>query len=113
MDASHLTQTFVLIAVAIVIGRFFFTTLGRAGDGMAALFVPPDRSLGWPRGVQESDEPWGWRVPASALEEHGGAEEWDQADGPGGTAVGSEPRRGSFVVALTPVAPIRLIVRPH
>ena len=41
-------------------------SVGQAADGMATLFVPPDRALGWPRGVQEIDDPWAWQVPRPA-----------------------------------------------
>jgi hypothetical protein len=40
--------------------------LGLASDLMASLFVPPDRALGWPHGVQEQDTPWTWRLPPAA-----------------------------------------------
>jgi hypothetical protein len=51
----------------IVLGLFFAAprlavSAGRVGDVVAQLFVPPNRGLGWPHGVQESDEPWGWHV---------------------------------------------------
>jgi hypothetical protein len=89
--------------------------MSRAGDGMATLFVPPDRSLGWPRGVQEDDEPWGWRpgledpdLPVAV----GGA----PGDGPSGDPTDAGdlwPAAGSLVVPLARVRPVRLIVRPH
>jgi len=68
VDAAHLTQLFAVGAVAIAIMRYLLTTLDRAEAGFASLFVPPDRTLGWPRGVQESDAPWGWRPPLETIE---------------------------------------------
>jgi len=68
MDASRLTVVFAIMIGAYGFGRFVFGPVSRSGDVMAALFVPPDRSLGWPRGVQERDDPWGWRAaPAAEL----------------------------------------------
>jgi hypothetical protein len=63
MDAAHLTQLLALAAGVFAIVRFVLGTLDRAEAGFASLFVPPDRTLGWPRGVQESDAPWGWQPP--------------------------------------------------
>jgi hypothetical protein len=56
-----------VLAVLAVAGRMM-TSLGRASDVMASLFVPPDRALGWPHGVQEQDAPWSWRMSAPAAE---------------------------------------------
>jgi hypothetical protein len=54
----------IVIVAAVVaasgVGRAL-TVLGRSSDVMASLFVPPDRSLGWPHGVQEQDVAWSWR----------------------------------------------------
>ena len=66
MDASRLTLAFAILIGAYGLGRFVFGSASRAGDGMAALFVPPDRTLGWPRGVQERDDPWGWHAAPTA-----------------------------------------------
>jgi len=60
MDSPNLLVPLVITVLAILTPRVLFQTVGRASDGIAQLFVPPDRSLGWPHGVQESDEPWGW-----------------------------------------------------
>src|SRR5689334_22135263 len=66
MDAPSLVVV-ALVVLGLIFGpRFVLESVGRTGDGLAALFVPPDRSLGWPRGVQEADEPWGWHVIAGA-----------------------------------------------
>ncbi|HEY7970713.1 MAG TPA: hypothetical protein VID95_12015 [Candidatus Limnocylindrales bacterium] len=65
MDAPSLvTLAAVVVAAVVIVPRVVLESAGRASDGIAALFVPPDRALGWPRGVQEGDDPWGWRSPA-------------------------------------------------
>ena len=112
MDAGQILQLFVLLAVVSAIGQLVIGSAGRASDGLANLFVPPDRGLGWPRGVQESDEPWGWRTPSLATAEAAMDDPGDDAppDEPGAW---SEPRRGGLVVPPTRVKPIRLVVRPH
>jgi len=62
MDAPSLL-TFAIVALGIwFVPRLLFESVGRASDGISQLFVPPDRSLGWPHGVQESDAPWGWKA---------------------------------------------------
>ena len=113
MDASRLALTFAVLLIGFGIGRFVLTTAGRAGDGMATLFVPPDLTLGWPLGVQESDDPWAWKTPptkASAAAD-------DDAGGPAGSLsdpkLWVDPPRGSFVVPVDRVAPVRHGVRPH
>lgn len=111
MDAAQLTKLFALVIVLIGLGRFVLTSLDRAEHGFASLFVPPDRSLGWPHGVQESDEPWAWRAPATVedpgLAPPGGpGQRIDPEPSP------AEPRR-SLVVPVHPVAPIRFSLRPH
>ncbi|HEX2756584.1 MAG TPA: hypothetical protein VHM48_14040 [Candidatus Limnocylindrales bacterium] len=113
MDAADLAAGSALAAIAVAIGWFILGSLGRAADSMATLFVPPDRTLGWPRGVQESDEPWGWRAAARSADDPTGPDGLDDEDWPTGLHVGPEPPRGTFVVAVMPVAPIRLVVRPH
>jgi hypothetical protein len=119
MDASRLTMTLAVLLVGAGLGRFILSTMGRAGDAMATLFVPPDQALGWPHGVQEGDEPWGWRGSASAPGPGADAGRDDGA-GPGGgggrsdeAREGRDPRSGSFVVPVDRVAPVRLGVRPH
>jgi hypothetical protein len=113
MDASRLALTVAVLLIAFGIGRFVLATAGRAGDGMATLFVPPDRTLGWPLGVQESDEPWAWQAPppnaaAPAPDDDGGLD-----DPPGEPALWIDPPRGSFVVPVDRVTPVRHGVRPH
>jgi hypothetical protein len=63
VDPWILAVWIALVAAGLWLGRRAFGALGGSSDVMASLFVPPDRRLGWPRGVQESDEPWGWRSP--------------------------------------------------
>jgi hypothetical protein len=63
MDAVPLTQLFATGALLFLVVRFALHSLSQAEAGFASLFVPPDRTLPWPRGVQESDAPWGWRPP--------------------------------------------------
>jgi len=113
MDASRLTMTFAVLLVGLGLGRFVVSSLGQAGDVMASLFVPPDRALGWPHGVQESDEPWGWRRPATGSPARTNDRDADDGDGPTDTSNWTEPPRGTFVVPVDRVAPIHLGVRPH
>ena len=58
-----------LIGAVIVVGvllapRVILELVGRAGQGVARLFLPPEGMSGWPKGVQEDDRHWGWRSPA-------------------------------------------------
>src|SRR5215216_4472951 len=112
MDAAHLSELFLFVAVLIGFGRFLIGSLNQAENGFASLFVPPDRTLGWPRGVQESDDPWGWR-PGSPTEV------FASPDLPDVETVRTVPddwmvyRAGSFVIPVRRVAPIRLELRPH
>jgi hypothetical protein len=64
MDTPNLLIPVVAGLLLVLMPRLILQSVGRVSEGMATLFVPPDRTLGWPRGVQESDEPWAWRVPA-------------------------------------------------
>lgn len=67
MDAPSLVTLAAVVAAAVVIvPRLVLESAGRASDGIAQLFVPPDRSLGWPHGVQEGDDPWGWHSASEA-----------------------------------------------
>ena len=63
MELSTLAIWIAIVAGLIGLARRVLGAMGSSSDVMASLFVPPDRSLGWPRGVQESDEPWAWRTP--------------------------------------------------
>jgi hypothetical protein len=107
MDPGQVV-TLAIMAVAIVYGsRLVLGSVGAAGDVVAQLFVPPDQSLGWPRGVQEGDAPWGWRAPAFALDPD---ETLDPGEGPGGGIADLDElttpiRAGSFVVPVQRVRP--------
>jgi hypothetical protein len=57
----------VILTCLLLVGWWAIGDLGRSSDVMASLFVPPDLRLGWPHGVQESDEPWGWRDTTADL----------------------------------------------
>ena len=112
MDASRLTVVFAILIGAYGFGRLVFGPVSRTGDIMAALFVPPDRTLGWPRGVQERDDPWAWR-PGLATEQP-----TDDTAGPGAGAdlgaVLSLPAaaRGGYVEPPRKVTPIRFRALP-
>ena len=60
---------FIVVAIVVIVAAGFgrlLAGLGVASDLLASLFVPPDRALGWPHGVQEQDTPWTWRLPAAS-----------------------------------------------
>ena len=112
MDAAHLAQLILYGGILFVLVRFLVTTLDRAESGFASLFVPPDRTLGWPRGVQESDEPWAWRAPTAHVEDPG----LEPPGGPGERTMIEAPAadaRRSLVVPVRPVAPVHFNLRPH
>jgi hypothetical protein len=116
MDAAELSQLFAVSAIALALGRFVLGSLDRSEHGFASLFVPPDRDLGWPHGVQESDEPWGWRAPLVPVEVIGEAR---AASSPEplradrlATVPGDPPIPGSLVVPPARVTPVRLVMRP-
>ena len=62
MELSLILVVVVIVIAAASVGRVL-SQLGLASDLMASLFVPPDRALGWPHGVQEQDVEWTWRPP--------------------------------------------------
>ena len=113
MDAADLAQTIALLAIVMFGCRYGIATFTRAGEGIATLFVPPDRTLGWPRGVQEGDEPWGWRPAqvAASLPLIGR----DRADDdlPPGERIPLVVPAGSFMVPVGPVKPVHLAIRSH
>jgi hypothetical protein len=113
MDASRLAMTLAVLLVGAGLGRFILSTMGRAGDAMATLFVPPDQALGWPHGVQEGDEPWGWRGSASAPGPGADAGRNDDDRGSGEPRDWTDPLDGTFVVPVDRVEPVHLGVRPH
>jgi hypothetical protein len=63
VEPSLILVVVVIVIAAASVGRVL-SQLGLASDLMASLFVPPDRALGWPHGVQEQDTPWTWRLPS-------------------------------------------------
>ena len=112
MDPTNVVALAFVAAGAWLVSRPLFQSVGVAGDAVAQLFVPPDRALGWPRGVQESDAPWAWRAPAASFDIEG------RSDSPVALDAEAEPvdidalppvRAGSFVV---PVQRVRRS-RPH
>jgi hypothetical protein len=68
MDLSQIVVVAVILIAAGGTGRVL-AQLGVASDLMASLFVPPDRALGWPRGVQEQDVTWSWRAPPARADQ--------------------------------------------
>jgi len=114
MDALPIAQALVLFVAVTAATRFMLAPLARAGDGIATLFGPQGHSLGWPRGVQESDEPWGWRAPHRVVVDQ--FSEPDQRGNdqlPATSEVWVDSRPGSFLVPVARVQAIRLRVRPH
>jgi hypothetical protein len=114
MDASAITQALVLFVAVTAATRFMLAPLARAGDGIATLFGPQNHTLGWPRGVQESDEPWAWRMPQTPVLDQSVAPDPHGDDPlPATTEVWVESRVGTLVVPVARVEAIRLRVRPH
>ena len=113
MDASRLTLALAVLIAAYGLGRLVLGSASRAGDGMAALFVPPDRSLGWPRGVQEGDEPWGWRAAPAPDSSVPDADHPAAAPGIEAALAAGAPRSGRYVAAPRKVAPIHVRTRPQ
>ena len=64
MDLATLVAWVIIGTVGLLAVRPVASSLGRSSAVMGSLFVPYDRSLPWPVGVQETDEPWAWRDPA-------------------------------------------------
>ena len=112
MDPSRFTIALAIVLVAIGLSRFL-NTAGRAGDTMAALFVPPDRSLGWPHGVQERDEPWAWRAPARSSATEIRPPDDGAASGSGDERSWGDPPPDRYVVPVAPVDPVHLGARRH
>jgi hypothetical protein len=114
MDASRLTMTFAILLVGVGLGRFVVSSLGQAGDVMASLFVPPDRALGWPHGVQEGDEPWAWHGSVGGAAAQLPIDRGDDDNrGSGDARDWRHPGRGTFVVPVDRVAPVHVGIRPH
>ena len=120
MYPSRLVVTFAVLLISVTVSRAVLASLGPTGDVLATLFVPPDRKLPWPHGVQESDEPWGWDPAAAATTDPPDRAECDgDGDGPGGPTDGAgdlveasaaRPSSGPFVV---PVRRVEIARRPR
>ena len=114
MDASPITQAVLLFVVVTAATRFFLAPLARAGDGIATLFGPQNHTLGWPHGVQESDEPWAWRTRQTpVIDRFAGPDDLRNDPRPPGAEVVADARSGTFVVPVAPVEAIRMGARPH
>ena len=114
MHAAQLSQLIAITVLVLAFGRFVVRSLDRAEHGFASLFVPPDRTLGWPHGIQESDEPWAWRAGADAHPTRSDSPD-DAPDRPGDPTL-AEPagaREGALIVPVAPVAPIHFAARAH
>jgi hypothetical protein len=117
MDTSSLLVLLVIGVIALLAPRAIVQTFGATGDLIAQLFVPPNRSLGWPHGVQETDEPWAWRGGVrrgAATGEQGGgpSDPSDPIDDGAGPVVvelfdppSDRPTSGGLVVAVHRVRP--------
>jgi hypothetical protein len=110
MDAAHLAQLMALAGIVFGLARFLLHSLDRAEAGFASLFVPPDQTLGWPHGVQESDAPWGWQPPAETIDP-----EADElvADFDPDTQAPTIVHMGSYVEPTQRVAPVHLRTLPQ
>jgi hypothetical protein len=119
MDPYQLGEAFAVVAIAVVVVRGVLPPVGAAGDMLAGLFAPYDGSLGWPHGVQEGDEPWGWRPgrppepevfdgPDALNDDLGG-----RSRGPGPLEAALAPRSGTLVVPVARVTRVRLGPRPR
>jgi hypothetical protein len=115
MDPTRFAATLAVLLIGVGIGRVVIGSAGRTSDVMATLWVPPDLALGWPRGVQESDEPWGWHAPPVGPEwaPANGDDDDDTPPTPPGGSDWIDPPRGTFVVPVDRVDPVHLGVRPH
>ena len=67
MELSPILVIVIILVAAAGAGRTL-AQLGLASDLMASLFVPPDRALGWPHGVQEQDVAWTWRATKASTD---------------------------------------------
>jgi len=111
MDPTNIVALAFLAVAVWLVSRPLFRSVGAAGDVVAELFVPSSRTLGWPRGVQESDAPWAWRSADAAFDPGPAANasrdaEFEPEDL---EALPLPIRAGSFVVPVQPV--VRR--RPH
>jgi hypothetical protein len=112
MDAPHLLVPIAFLVLLIVLPPLAYQSAGRTADVVAQLFVPPDRALGWPHGVQESDEPWGWRPGPDATDPADPRWAGDDGDAPAVFEVvdlGDSSRRDGLFIEVAPVP----AERPH
>ena len=64
MPVSAGSVVLAIVALGVLLApRVILELVGRAGHGVARLFLPPEGMTGWPKGVQEDDRRWGWRSP--------------------------------------------------
>jgi len=113
VDPSRFAVTLAVLLVGVGLGRLVVAAAGSTGDVMATLFVPPDRALGWPHGVQESDEPWGWRRAAPSGPHRAAEDDTGSGSGSGPPSDWTDLPGGTFVVPLGPVDTVHVGVRPH
>jgi len=105
MDAAEISQAFALTGIAIAVGWFVLTSLGRAGDAFSGAFTTVQ-----PISVTRARQPTGswWLTPRPlALDPVAPYVEIDPATR---VDLRTAPRSGRFVVPLIRVAPIRLRV---
>jgi hypothetical protein len=111
MDTPNLLVLLAVSVLLIVAPRLAYRTVGLTGDFFAQLFVPPDRALGWPHGVQESDAPWGWNPTAmpDPTDVFEATIDPQAPSRPDLLDLGELPmiRTGSYVVPVHPVDPTR------
>jgi hypothetical protein len=64
MPVSAGSVVLAIVALGVLLApRVILELVGRAGHGVARLFLPPEGMTGWPKGVQEDDRRWGWGSP--------------------------------------------------
>ncbi|HET7030947.1 MAG TPA: hypothetical protein VFI34_10585 [Candidatus Limnocylindrales bacterium] len=117
MDATQLIELFAIGATLTVTIRSAVRTLDHAESGFASLFVPPDRTLPWPRGVQESDSPWGWHPPIRSADDGDGLLDLRSEDSAsawsGPAAIGPETGHSRYEARPIRVDPIRFRTLPQ
>ena len=117
MDATQLVELIAIGATLTVTIRSAVRTLDHAESGFASLFVPPDQTLPWPRGVQESDSPWGWHPPIRSAKDEDGLHDLSSttaASLPGDPpAIGPETGHSRYEARPIRVDPIRFRTLPQ
>ncbi len=106
MDAAHLTQLFALTGIALGIGRFVLSSLGRAGDAVSGAFATIEPGV--PQRARQPTGSW-WQAARTPDADLAIAAfiELDPVITRGAQTVA---RRGTFVVPPIRVAPIQLRV---